>query len=81
MKATLKIYPQGGIDCLATTEQCSLIRECSNHYTAGDYRSESGFTPALDLDGNCKGATDSEGALVINNGQLVRYREIYNDER
>ena len=42
-----KIYPQGGIDCLE--DKCPFKRMCANHYTAGDFRSEDGFTPELSL--------------------------------
>jgi hypothetical protein len=42
-----KIYPQGGIDCLE--DKCPFKRECANHYTAGEFRTEGGFTPELSL--------------------------------
>jgi hypothetical protein len=45
MKVELKIYEQGGIDCLS--KDCAFRKECANHETAGDYRSEDGFTPDL----------------------------------
>lgn len=40
-----KIYNGGGIDCLSET--CKFKRECANHRTAGDFRSEDGFSPEL----------------------------------
>ena len=42
-----KIYPGGGIDCLE--DKCPFKRECANHYTAGEFRGEDGFTPELTL--------------------------------
>jgi len=45
MKIQLKIYDSGGIDCLS--DSCAFKRECANHKTAGEFRSEGGFTPEL----------------------------------
>lgn len=45
MLIATKIYEGGGIDCL--DNGCPYKRECANHRTAGDYRSEGGFTPDL----------------------------------
>lgn len=30
-----------------TSEDCLFSRECSQHYTAGDFRAEDGFTPEI----------------------------------
>jgi hypothetical protein len=37
----------GMIICLE--KSCKFNRECANHETAGDFRSEDGFTPSLSL--------------------------------
>jgi tellurite resistance-related uncharacterized protein len=37
----------GGIYCLE--ESCPFRRECANHTTAGDFRSEGGVTPRLSI--------------------------------
>lgn len=44
-KIEVIIYPQGGIDC--NSPSCSFRRECANHRTAGDFRTEDGFTPEM----------------------------------
>jgi len=46
MKVKLELYKYGGISCL--DEGCIFKRECANHMTAGDFRSEDGFTPQLE---------------------------------
>jgi hypothetical protein len=46
----IKVEPKGrykAVQCLE--ENCPWNRECSNHETAGDFRSEDGFTPILAL--------------------------------
>ena len=43
-KVKIKIFDMGGIDCLAN---CAFSSECANHCSAGDFRSEGGFTPEL----------------------------------
>ena len=45
MKIQLKIWNGMGITCLS--ENCVFKRECANHTTAGEFRSEDGFTPEL----------------------------------
>lgn len=47
MKVPIKLYKQGGIDC--NSEDCIFRKECANHASAGDFRSEGGFTPELSL--------------------------------
>lgn len=42
---TLKIYREGGVVC--QEKNCWYMNECANHYTAGDYRREGGFTPDI----------------------------------
>lgn len=37
----------GYINCLE--ENCPFWRECANHITAGDFRSEDGITPKLSI--------------------------------
>lgn len=72
----IKVYPEGGIDCLETN--CPLKRECANHYTAGDFRSEDGLTPLLTIKSRtataaaCKGAEVPLGAMIFDSkGELV----------
>jgi hypothetical protein len=45
-KINAEIYPQGGIDC---KENCQFSSECANHTTAGEFRSDDGFTPELSI--------------------------------
>lgn len=47
MKIPVKVYAAGGIDCLE--DSCPFKGECANHETAGDFRSEDGFTPELSV--------------------------------
>lgn len=47
VKIPVEIFNGGGIDCLSET--CCYKKECANHTTAGDFRSENGFTPKLHL--------------------------------
>jgi|694.fasta_scaffold04876_22 hypothetical protein len=46
---SVKVYDLGGIDCLEGS--CPFKKECANHETAGDFRSEDGFTPELYKEG------------------------------
>jgi hypothetical protein len=41
-----KVEWSGFVSCAATPEQCAHTKECANHNTAGDFRSESGELPA-----------------------------------
>ncbi len=41
----LHVYQTGGIDC--QDKNCLFKRECSLHETAGQFRSEDGFTPEI----------------------------------
>ena len=45
MKVLLRVYAESGIECLSKT--CPHKRKCANHESAGDFRSEGGFTPLL----------------------------------
>jgi hypothetical protein len=45
----IELMPDSAV-CLSET--CIYNRECANHASAGDYRTEDGFTPELDLQGN-----------------------------
>lgn len=38
--------------CICYSQNCPLTRECANHDTAGDFRSEGGSTPKLELIGD-----------------------------
>jgi hypothetical protein len=43
----MEIHKYSGLSCLSET--CSYRKECANHATAGDYRSEDGFAPDLSV--------------------------------
>lgn len=45
----MKIKTVNGLNC--AEENCPFNRECANHESAGDFRSEDGFTPQLRLEG------------------------------
>lgn len=45
MRINVRVFDAGGIDCL--DEKCPFRKECANHRTAGDFRSEDGFTPDI----------------------------------
>lgn len=45
MKIKCEVYDSGYVECLEET--CPFLRECANHTTAGDFRSEDGFSPEL----------------------------------
>ena len=45
MKIEATILKAGGICC--NQDSCPFKSDCANHRTAGDYRSESGFTPEI----------------------------------
>lgn len=60
----VEIFKEGGIYCLS--DGCPYRKECANHRSAGDFRSEDGFTPELTVEGEkifC--ATINEKALEI----------------
>lgn len=48
MKIPVVWLKEGGIICLET---CPYSRTCANHDTAGDFRTEDGFTPVWHRDG------------------------------
>ena len=45
---SVKVYDAGGLDC--QEKLCPFRRECAIHETAGDFRSEDGFTPELTVE-------------------------------
>lgn len=49
-KVPIHVWNEGGIDC--DSEDCHWSRECANHRTAGEFRSEDGFTPRLTKTGD-----------------------------
>lgn len=60
---------------ICTTKHCIYRKECAQHETAGDYRSEDGLTPSLYKDGNdvfCDRQVVNEdvgnGILIYKNG-------------
>ena len=46
-----EIFPGGYINCLEDECNCSLTRDCANHTTAGDFRTEDGGSPAIKFSG------------------------------
>lgn len=55
---------------IACKEECPHSKECANHDTAGDFRSEDGMTPNITLDDNdelqCdKNALQGHGAVLL----------------
>ena len=62
-------------------ETCPFCRECANHCTAGDFRTEGGFTPQLTVEIEkvfCTGVAEDrgEGALttqMVNGKRLLYY--------
>lgn len=42
----------GVVECRIGISKCNYTRTCANHRTAGDFRSEDGFTPRLRLVNN-----------------------------
>jgi hypothetical protein len=65
--------------------ECPLSRECANHHSAGDFRSEDGFTPALEFDPMGKywtctmKETNSHGMLILKHGRYVSWGGYYGD--
>lgn len=47
MKVELVIYGTTGFECDCSMERCKYTRTCANHVTAGDFRSEDGFSPEI----------------------------------
>lgn len=68
MKTFYKIGEVRKWDGVCNINDCYHKRECSQHTTAGDYRSEDGMTPDLKIIQNyvCCSKTDTE----INDGCL-----------
>jgi hypothetical protein len=72
MKVELKLYPMGGIDCLSKT--CSFRKECANHESAGDYRSEDGFRPDLfEKNGEYFCNTADEPMMDLDDSPMAQY--------
>ncbi len=70
------------LDKIGQSLECNSIScpnklDCAQHYTAGDFRSESGRTPnVIKIDDSyvCDGTmSDSLGMLVFKQGQLVMW--------
>lgn len=71
-KVTIKIVGELGVFPECQESDCSLKRQCANHCTAGDFRSEDGWKPDLQkIDGEwfCNGAFVNDfGAVLIQKG-------------
>lgn len=87
MKINAKVSKTGWIDC---NENCPFSRSCANHTTAGDYRTEGGFTPEVALiDGDIYCATHDQPisedsvyqVLPENHEELSQGAAMYNFER
>jgi hypothetical protein len=61
--------------CRIADSQCPYTKECAQHYTAGDFRSEDGMTPDLELQNgvwHCsKTRRENNGMLFVENGKLT----------
>lgn len=65
-------------DGICHDRACRYTRDCANHTSAGDFRTESGDSPALHLDGNVLSCSrrlfDPEhvsGMVTVQDGRLV----------
>jgi hypothetical protein len=61
--------------CKAPDAQCVSTRECANHETAGDFRTEDGLTPDLRQVGGaweCSGNPRDHDGAVLAGGKLAR---------
>lgn len=70
-----------GTRCL--DERCAYVRECANHVSAGDFRSESGFTPELIIDKGCtycatKSRRPARDGAVYRNPIPANYKDLGN---
>lgn len=64
------------------SKTCEFIKECAQHESAGDFRSESGDTPnviSINEHFFCNYTLNehSRGMLLIDNGKLIAYEEKY----
>ena len=50
MKTDIEIYTGGGLQC---NEECVFAKTCAIHRTAGDFRSEDGFSPEIRFENYC----------------------------
>jgi len=57
-KVPLILNKMGGIECVA--KNCLYSRSCSQHYTAGEFRSDDGFTPMLSINDIVVGETTGQ---------------------
>ena len=62
---------------ICVSKTCWLNKECANHETAGDFRSEAGFTPNLQKKDNVwyceQKETGSRGMLIWKDGKYSPY--------
>lgn len=70
----VEIYSGGGIGCKA--DDCQQERECANHFTAGDFRSEDGMTPDLAVTTDAwyctkKDSGVNDGCLIFKDGKII----------
>lgn len=49
-KIQVEVHDAGGVSCLS--ESCQYQKTCANHVSAGDYRSEDGFSPEISMVGD-----------------------------
>lgn len=78
MQIKIEILKAGAILC--HSEECKFRSECANHVTAGDWRSESGFSPELSVvdksTGECStfdrnGSEEPENVDDLGSGLLI----------
>jgi hypothetical protein len=64
MQIPVEIYDGRGLSCLSET--CRFRQECAEHASAGDYRSEDGFTPEITVaDGEYRCATADRPVYML----------------
>lgn len=60
-----KTLESGLIVCLAASNTCPYTATCANHNSAGDFRTEAGFTPRLALLANATGLRECATADTL----------------
>lgn len=73
LKTECEIYHGRGFGCPAKDDQCINTRECANHVTAGDFRSECGTLPVIRF-------LDIEAKTLICESNTTHYYELSQGE-
>lgn len=63
-------------ECQEQYLDCRFTRDCANHRTAGDFRTEDGLTPDLSKDSNnnwmCSKCPEYNNGAILDDGSLLR---------